>query len=714
MSILSKIFNLKQKDFGESRVSGGLELISRLTTSEMSNSKMLEQYGKSLYVFACISKIAQKTASINWQMFRLLNSGGDTKEIFTHPALDLIYKPNPFQTKTDFIENMVINLKCTGDAFIYKVRNNSGKVVELWNLRPDYMTIVKDPVNFIKGYEFAKSDGTTAKFVPQDIIHIKYPNPLNQYLGLSPLAAAQKRVQTEEYATQWQRDFFLNSARPDALIKNPQTTLTQDQKQDIKDGWNKKYRGVGNSSKVAILEGGLDYQLISISQKEMDFIESMKFTRDDILVAFHTPKPIVAITDDVNRANAETAMYIFLSETIEPEIRRIVENFNEQLCYDEFGDEFYYDFEDPTPANRDLELREYKEGLEANYLLINEVRGKEGLAPVKGGWSFYMPLMNAPMGGLSAAEQKSLANKIMKQNDDNEKIIKEFTVPKKYNFKGRYWLKQKFEIYEELKKTLKHSVEKKAAPKKKKGWVSLIKDVDIKNSYADMIIKKLDSEVDKLKKESDNFFKGQMHRVLGELSKKKGKRVIQKLKVSSVFNFDKEVALSIKFIIPFIEEYLKQSGQEALNMIAPQEEFSETARIQKLIQARAELFAEKVNNTTLEKLDATLAEGISASEGIADLSNRVEEVYKEFPAYRSELIARTEATAANNEGMLEGYKQSDVATGKEWITAGDSRVRDEHAAMDGEIVALDANFSNGLPYPQEYNCRCVIGPAFME
>ena len=48
----------------------------------------------------------------------------------------------------------------------------------------------------------------------------------------------------------------------------------------------------------------------------MDFIESLKATRDDILIAFKVPKPIVAVTDDVNRANAETAQEIFLSETI--------------------------------------------------------------------------------------------------------------------------------------------------------------------------------------------------------------------------------------------------------------------------------------------------------------------------------------------------------------------------------------------------------------
>jgi len=81
----------------------------------------------------------------------------------------------------------------------------------------------------------------------------------------------------------------------------------------------------------------------------MDFIESMKFTRDDILTAFKVPKPLVAVVDDVNRANAETAMFIFLSETIKPEITRLIEKFNEEMVYPDFDDRLFLDFDDPTP-----------------------------------------------------------------------------------------------------------------------------------------------------------------------------------------------------------------------------------------------------------------------------------------------------------------------------------------------------------------------------
>jgi len=729
MGILHSLQNVftKKKDFGSVTTPGGLEILSKLVSPELSKTGMLETYRKSLYVFACINKIATKTASIDFEMFKVTNSKGEMTEIKIHPLLDLLYKPNPFQTKAEFMETTIINLKCTGDAFWFKVRNKGGKVVELWNLRPDYISIVSDATAFIKEYRFAKNDGSTVSFAPEDIIHFKYPDPLSQYLGMGPLHPASRRVQTEDYATDFQRNFFLNSARPDAVIKNPGSEMTAEQKKDIRDGFGKRHQGVKNSSKVAILDGGLEYQLISLSQKEMDYIESLRFTRDDILVAFQVPKPLLAIVDDVNRANSETAMYIFLSETIAPEIKRIVDKINEEMTYQDFGEQFVLSYEDPTPENRELELKEYESGLTNNYLLINEVRQREGLAPVTGGWSFYMSIMNAPVGGLSQNGNKSISiDEIISDSKKNEKLIskaKSEEMPKLYNFRGRGLFLKKLEMFEEIEKMVKEkftSKKKHKASKTNKGTAMFITQ-ESKYAYANYINKKVDVKSEKLKESTDKFFKEQSERVLAKLEKQKDVGGIKTkevtVTVTEIFDKSSEGKVAIKFITPFIDEFIKSSAKDALSMIAPAENFNDTARIQKLIEKRAEFFAESVNSTTLEKLSATLSEGISNAEGIADLTKRVSEMYDTFPTYRSELVARTEATASNNEGLLEGFKQSEVATGKEWINAGDGRVRDEHQdgiGVGGEIVGLNEKFSNGLQYPSEPNCRCVLGPAFLE
>lgn len=77
---------------------------------------------------------------------------------------------------------------------------------------------------------------------------------------------------------------------------------------------------------------------------------------------------------------------------------------------------------------------------------------------------------------------------------------------------------------------------------------------------------------------------------------------------------------------------------------------------------------------------------------------------------RALLIARTEAGRVTNGAALETVLSAQRRTGtryvKTWRTALDARVRDEHAAMEGETVDATANFSNGESAPGSPNCRC--------
>lgn len=720
MSVFNNIKNLfvkKEKQFYGS--GAGFSLIQRLSGASWFKKKYLEVYSTSLYVFACVSKIAEKTAEVEIKLNKIINSKGDIKEVYDHPLLNLIYKPNQFQTKTEFIEQAVINRNLCGDAFILKIRNKSGQVAELWNLRPDLMTIITDPNQYITGYEFTREeDGKVVPIDKEDIIHWKKPSPLESHFGASPLAAAAMRVDTEEFATRYQRDFFLNNARIDAVLESP-NILNDRQIKQIKKEWEKKYKGVGKNSKVAILGNGLKYQQIAISQKEMDYIESLKFTRDDILVAFKTPKPIVAVTDDVNRANADTAMTIFLSETIKPEISGFVEKINEEMTYEDFGDDLFLTFTDPTPENIDAKLVEYANGLQNNWLLINEVRQKENLPPIKGGWTLYLNPLLTPAGGLP--EKNAIKDMDIVDADWREKV-KVNQEEKMKIFRGKMFLKLRLQTKEEIKNALSDIYNvKKLGKKIKKGAKSIKRKAvhfikqEIRNEYAEVVNKKIDEMSPKLKKAMVLFASEQKDRFFKRLNKAKGveEKAITISIVKRAFNKKKEDQLLAEFSFPFLAELAKEAGEDALDMIAPAEDFS-VAKMEKVLRKRAEMLADSVNGTTLESLTGTIAEGIDAGEGIGEMTDRIQSVYSDLSDYRAERIARTETTASNNEGFIEAYKQSGVATHKEWIAVMDERTRPEHAALNGEVVPLDSKFSNNLTYPQEPNCRCVIGPVFKE
>lgn len=118
-----------------------------------------------------------------------------------------------------------------------------------------------------------------------------------------------------------------------------------------------------------------------------------------------------------------------------------------------------------------------------------------------------------------------------------------------------------------------------------------------------------------------------------------------------------------------------------------------------------------VNKTTKEMVSNIIQGGIE--EGAS--SNAIARLISDatgFSSSRAKLIARTETTkifsGAPEESLTAYGKSSGRVFTKEWSTAGDEKVRDEHADMEGETVPVGEEFSNGLLYPSEPNCRCSV------
>lgn len=688
MDYFKRLFGGRQKSYSLTSLSRALG-----GSSEYSDNALLNQYSKSVYVYACVDKISKYTATIDLTLYEIINSKGDVREVMNHPALDLLYKFNSVQTRSEFLRTTIINKKLTGKAFWYKVRNDRGDVVELWNIRPDLVAVNKDSDGMLKDYSISMNGGATRTVPADDIIFLRDPNPIDLFDGLSPIQPARGRIQTEASASDYQRDFFLNNARPDAFLKTADN-LSDEQVQGIYDTWNERHGGKGKNSKVGILEGGMEYQQVSLSQREMDYIESMKFTRDDILVAFGVPKSVVT-TDDVNRANAEAGILMFINQTIKPEMQQLVEVLNEFLLVPDFAENLYLDFKDPTPQDRTQQLAEYTQGVD-KWITRNEIRTELGLVPIQGGDELFGSFASVPIGMV----QEVIAV-------DTAKV-----------FNGRRFLKNKFELIETIKSNIATDVKKKKTKSIKTKTLKSFYSNERKKVYADVVLKLLNRKERKFKQAVSLEMQKQEQRVLKELEKAQVlKGVHNKIgldQIENILNKDKENKLVADFSLPFITEFLKSSGQDALNFVGDGNEFKMTLAIQNKIEKRAKFFADSINDTTFKDLAKTLSDGITNGEGVKELSDRVKATYDKYPEYRLELIARTESTNANNEGFLDAYKQSDLVQGKEWIATIDDVTREEHLELNGEIVELNKTFSNGLEYPQEYNCRCVLAPAMFE
>jgi len=369
---------------------------------EATTSERLNSYRD--WAYACINAISEEVGSLEYRLFKLTN--GNLVEQDTSPLLDLLYKVNPFQTKKEFLQLHQIYKETAGESFWFLERGKDNPkptdpVKEIWLLRPDLVEVIPDDKTFIKGYIYMVG-GRKVPFLPHEIIHFKYPNPINPYRGYSPMQAGALSVDTHNFASQWNRNFFYNSARPDGALMTD-GELHDDQRKRLMGEWEARHGSLKNSQRVAILEGGLKYENIGASLKDMDFNNLKDKTRDEILSIWRVPKVRLGMTDDVNRAAAEASDYVFSSRVIKPKMQDIVDTLNEFLV-PIYGDDLILDFDDPTPENREATVKEYEAG-HNRWLTTNEIRGLEGLEEVDGGNVIYQSIALFPIGSEAEAEE---------------------------------------------------------------------------------------------------------------------------------------------------------------------------------------------------------------------------------------------------------------------------------------------------------------------
>lgn len=120
-----------------------------------------------------------------------------------------------------------------------------------------------------------------------------------------------------------------------------------------------------------------------------------------------------------------------------------------------------------------------------------------------------------------------------------------------------------------------------------------------------------------------------------------------------------------------------------------------------------------------KKITNQVTQGIIQGESLDKISKRLATVTASQNMNSMKTHARTLMTGAQNAGRLNSYKNAQnmgIDVEKEWMATLDSRTRDSHASLDGEIVPIDKPFSNGLMYPGDpngapvelYNCRCTM------
>lgn len=348
---------------------------------------------KSPWVKACVSVIAYNAANVHYAL-RQGNDDDQEDAITTSPLLDLLAKPNKMQTGFQLLEAIFIDLELTGNSFLaLEEQDGRGRPAELYRLSPDSVTVLPDPETMIAGYVYTVN-GRSIKYLPDELLHLKYPNPLSDLYGMGTIEAGEARFDSELAMAEHERQFWRNGAKITGLL-TMDGQVTDKVFQRLTDGVRNFFRNSGYSTMM--LENGLKYQSVSDGPAKLGMLEMSKASRDMILAMFGVPPTKLGILENANY-KAQASDEFFWTETVDPkltrleqELQRLVDLFHPGQNYRIAFDRLNFSDDLPTATVAEMLARTYS-------MTINELREYRGADPLPtGGDVILVPSTLVPL-----------------------------------------------------------------------------------------------------------------------------------------------------------------------------------------------------------------------------------------------------------------------------------------------------------------------------
>jgi len=676
--------------------------------------------------YAAIKAISDEIACIEFKVYQIQKNNNHV-ELTEHELLDVLEAGNPEQTGPELRWTLAGHLEATGNAFglMTGVKSYNDKPDAIYLLNPAFVTVDLDQTIYpyvLKGYQY-EIDNRKYYYQPYEIIHFKTPDLNNPHEGIGTMQAIAEWIDNDNFAMEFNRQFFINGANMDGVFETEYTT--EEQILALKTGWESNHQGVENAHKTGILPKGVSWKQTQSTMKDMGFKELLEMTRDRILAGFRVSKTILGTAEsDTNRATAETADYVFAKRTIKPKMQMICSTLNEFLA-PRYGDNIYISFKDPTPEDRAAVNTEMQAVMGSQPVMsVNEAREKyQGLGPIDGGddvmvGNNLVPVGTPPPEYAPAPASKS-AESIQKTVKPMQKAGKAIHTRAAQNFKARQTMQKKAADLLVAKLKEIKSIKKKAwGEMTKEEYYYIWKDLDSRIAKKEPEVKKILKELNaKQKKEV-------LDNIDGKFSK-----TFRKAGMPDPFNLKSWIKISIDALTPVLSEVYKNEGEIAgAGVGKPGINLLEDVNSRNALDEAISLMSESYNQTTLDQLKAKLGEAMQSGASVQQATDLVSGIYDLADTTRAATVAQTELFRVANMASKESWKQAGVLEMK-WQAFDDDLTCEFCKEMDGKVESVDNNYlDNGDDFtgadggklnidyadvgspPLHPNCRCGLQP----
>lgn len=390
------------------------------------NQQAWRYYEKISPVFDAVQKKAKAMHTIKPAVFDTVDKvyyHEQTAGIEATQILDFLKTPNREKTWLEFVEATTSSYEVTGDIFVMvTATNEASRPLEFYYINPSDMTPLAGSDGTVESWKLVSNQfnenffyvenpvkGISSYFTAdgrKELWQIKTFNPREsnlEFFGLSPLNAIILEIEQYEHSNVHNASVLKNGATPSGvLVVDKEFHVSDDQYSRMKEQIDSKYSGAGNAGNVLILEGGKDFKQLSMNNKDMDFLNLLKFVREQIYINKGIPLPMITASS-MTMNNFEEAKYMLFDTDTLPYADKF---YSEMSCllmrrFDDSG-RYVLAYDRATiPALEVKRNESIKMKLDTNLTTVNEGRTNIGLEPRDDGDVLLIQSSQVPLGSTS-------------------------------------------------------------------------------------------------------------------------------------------------------------------------------------------------------------------------------------------------------------------------------------------------------------------------
>lgn len=375
-------------------------------------------------VYACVNVKAQGLSSVPFTLYKETKKGREKAK--NHPLFNILARQvNPLMTSVTWREMIVKDIELRGTHFSQIVKDKGGRIVALYPLIHDNMTVTlhinEDNIPTIK-YSYQIEEGSVRNYDEKQILRIVGMPSSNGILGVSAIMENAQSISLGMQTEQFGSKFFENGANGSGILSTDKTFTGEEGMKRLAKQFGDQFTGLSNSKKPIVLENGMKWQPITISNNDSQFLETRQFQKSEIASIFRVSPHLIndlthATFSNITELSLEHVKYCLMPLAVKIEV-----SIWNQLLTDAEKKTYFAEFNFNGLMRGDFKTRTegYKNAINSGYMTPNEIRKLENMNTLDAGDKLLMQSQYTTLEKIEEGPNEQAPNQETKQKEDNE------------------------------------------------------------------------------------------------------------------------------------------------------------------------------------------------------------------------------------------------------------------------------------------------------